>query len=133
MELSDFPRAESLLARALAASRDARVPTDVRARVLIAMAEIEDENGTYAKAMAHAQEGLGLLRIPAPGSLEAIATAHQVITHGLIGLGNTAVAETEAALRLCGSRRRRARRPQRSGRRPVGAIGPGAGRSRALR
>ncbi len=94
MELSDFPRAESLLARALAASRDARVPTDVRARVLIAMAEIEDENGTYAKAMAHAQEGLGLLRIPAPGSLEAIATAHQVITHGLIGLGNTAVAET---------------------------------------
>src|SRR5215471_645390 len=92
-ELSDFNRADALLTRALATSNDARVPTDVRARVLIAMAAVEDENEAYAKGMAHAQQGLELLKDPTTGSLEEIANAHQIISHCLIGLGNSSGAE----------------------------------------
>jgi serine/threonine-protein kinase len=105
-ELSDFNRAETLLTHALATSSNAQVPTDVRARVLIAMASVEDENGAYTKGIAHAKQGLSLLKASEPGSRQEIANAHDVLSHCIVGSGDYAAAEAMLRETLRQDRRR---------------------------
>ncbi|MET0226309.1 MAG: serine/threonine-protein kinase, partial [Dokdonella sp.] len=93
-QIGDFERADALLKRALADAGDARVPDDVKARVLVGIAVGEDEAGTCDDALAHAREGLALLKPDDPGSAETQARAHDLMAHCLIGNGEMAAAES---------------------------------------
>ena len=97
VQIGTFDRAEVLLQRALKATDDARVPDDVKARVLVGIAAIEDEKSAHADAIEHARRGLDLLGGGGRGVAPTVAKAHYVIAHSLISLGRTA--EAEAMLR----------------------------------
>ena len=93
-QIGDFERADALLKRALADAGDARVPDDVKARVLVEIALGEDEAGACDDALAHARQGIALLKPDDIGSAETLAKAHDLIAHCLIGAGELAAAET---------------------------------------
>ncbi len=93
-QIGDFARADALLKRALADAGDARVPDDVKARVLVGIAVGEDDAGTCDDALAHAREGIALLKPDDPGSAETQARAHDLIAHCLLGNGEMAAAES---------------------------------------
>jgi serine/threonine-protein kinase len=93
IEISDFKRANALLARALSASEQDGFPLDVRVRVLLGMASIEVETDAYDAALAHAREALAILTRPENANAEATANAHQLITQSLIGKGDNADVE----------------------------------------
>jgi len=92
-QIGDFARADTLLKQALAHTDDARVPDDVKARVLVGIALGEDEVGACDDALAHARQGLALLKFDDVGSAETVAKAHTLIAHCLIGSGEMAAAE----------------------------------------
>ncbi len=107
VQIGVFDRARILLKRALKATEDSRVPDDVRARVLIGIAAVEDETNAYAEAIEHAQKGLALLGPPSPAMAQTRAKANYVIAHSLFSLDRvdeaeqllrTALAENIAAL-----------------------------------
>ncbi|MBN8481805.1 MAG: tetratricopeptide repeat protein, partial [Xanthomonadales bacterium] len=97
VQIGVFDRAEVLLQRALQATDDPRVPDDVRARVLVGIASIEDEKAAHDDAIEHARRGLDLLADGGRGVAPTVAKAHYVIAHSLIALGR--VDEAEALLR----------------------------------
>ncbi|HET7925352.1 MAG TPA: tetratricopeptide repeat protein, partial [Rhodanobacteraceae bacterium] len=92
-QIGDFDRAQQLLKRALAASEGAALPDDIRARVLIGVAGVEDDNDDYDIAIAHARQGMQLLQDAMPASAELTAKAHNIIAHCLIGKGDGSAAE----------------------------------------
>lgn len=92
-QIGDFDRAQQLLKRALAASEGSALPDDIRARVLIGVAGVEDDNDQYDVAIAHAKEGMQLLQESMPASAELTAKAHNIIAHCLIGKGDGDAAE----------------------------------------
>ncbi len=96
VQIGEFGRAEVLLQRALEATDDPRVPDDVKARVLVGIAAIEDEKAAYTDAIAHARRGLDLLASGGRGVAPTVAKAHYVIAHSLIALGR--IDEAEALL-----------------------------------
>jgi serine/threonine-protein kinase len=93
-QIGDFDRAQQLLKRALAASEEAAIPDDIKARVLIGVAGVEDDNDDYDIAIAHARQGMQLLQDTMPAAAELTAKAHNIIAHCLIGKGDGAAAET---------------------------------------
>ncbi|MEP7043100.1 MAG: protein kinase, partial [Dokdonella sp.] len=93
-QIGDFARADALLKRALADASDARVPDDVKARVLVGIALGEDDAGNCDDALAHGRQGIALLKPDDPGSAETQAKAHDLIAHCLIGNGEMAAAES---------------------------------------
>jgi len=97
-QIGDFDRAQSLLKRALIAAAKENVPEDVKARALIVVAGVEDDNDAYDVAIGHAQEGLALLRSSTPAAAELTAKAHNILAHCLIGKGDAG--EAEALLRV---------------------------------
>jgi serine/threonine-protein kinase len=92
-QIGDFDRAQQLLKHALAASEGAALPDDIRARVLIGVAGVEDDNDDYDTAIAHARQGMQLLQETMPASAELTAKAHNIIAHCLIGKGDGRAAE----------------------------------------
>jgi len=104
--VSDFQRSEVLLRRAQAMLSDARVPDDVRARIQLGIALIENENGTYDGALSHARSSLQLLESASHPNAEDIASAHLVIASALVKKGDasaepflrTSLAHDEALL-----------------------------------
>ena len=92
-QIGDFDRAQQLLKRALAASEGSALPDDIRARVLIGVAGVEDDNDQYDVAIAHAKDGMQLLQETMPASAELTAKAHNIIAHCLIGKGDGNAAE----------------------------------------
>ncbi len=92
-QIGDFDRARGLLERAHAALEGADVPADVRSRVLIGVASVEDDNGDYDVAIGHAREGAALLQPTMPAAAELAAKAHDIVGHCLIGKGDWAAAE----------------------------------------
>jgi serine/threonine-protein kinase len=92
-QIGDFDRAQQLLKRALAASEGSALPDDIRARVLIGVAGVEDDNDDYDVAIAHAKEGMQLLQETVPASAELMAKAHNIVAHCLIGKGDGRAAE----------------------------------------
>ncbi len=97
VQIGEFDRAEVLLQRALEATDDPRVPDDVKARVLVGIAAIQDERVEPADAIEHARRGLDLLAKGGRGVAPTVAKAHYVIAHSLIALGR--VDEAEVVLR----------------------------------
>ena len=92
-QIGDFDRAQGLLKGALAASEKATIPEDVKARVLIGVADVEDDNDAYDAALGHARQGLTLLQESMPAAGELGAKAHNIIAHCLIGKGDWSAAE----------------------------------------
>ncbi|HEY6894047.1 MAG TPA: serine/threonine-protein kinase, partial [Rhodanobacteraceae bacterium] len=86
--VSDFPRSEALLRRAQAMLADRSVPDDVRARVELGIALIENESGSYEDALSHARASLALLERAAHPAAEEIASAHLVIASALVKKGD---------------------------------------------
>lgn len=86
VQIGVFDRATNLLQRALKATDNALVPDDVKARVLIGIAAVEDETNAYAEAIEHAQRGLGLLGANSPATARTRAKANYVIAHSLFSL-----------------------------------------------
>ena len=97
VQIGEFGRAEVLLQRALQATDDPRMPDDVKARVLIGIAAIEDEKSAHADAIDYARRGLALLEAAGAEVAATVAKAHYVIAHSLVALGRTT--EAEVALR----------------------------------
>ena len=92
-QIGDVDRAEKLLRQALPAAENSDTPGDIRARVLVGIAEVEVESNSNDPAIAHARQGLALLDNSMPGTAELAAQAHNVIAHGLINNGDWAAAE----------------------------------------
>ena len=92
-QIGDFDRAQELLKQALAASEGIDIPEDVKARVLIGIAGVEDDSDAYDAAIGHAQQGLALLRASMPAAAELSAKAHNILAHCLIGKGDGRAAE----------------------------------------
>jgi serine/threonine-protein kinase len=86
--VSDFPRSEALLKRAFTLSLDSRIPNDVRARVLLAMALLDEEQGAYDSALSHARAGLALIDTTSPRNSREVAGAHLVIASALVKNGD---------------------------------------------
>jgi len=93
-QVGDFDRAQALLKRVLPAAEDPTTPRDIRARVLIGIAGIEDDNDAYDIAIRHAEQGLSLLDNSTPVAAELTAKAHNILAHCLIGKGDWTAAET---------------------------------------
>jgi eukaryotic-like serine/threonine-protein kinase len=93
-EMGEQERAASLLTQALPAAEDPSTPRDIRARVLIGVAEMEVESGGNESAIAHARLGLSLLDVSTKSAAEFAAQAHNIIAHGLINTGDWGAAET---------------------------------------
>lgn len=83
IDVSDFERSGELLQRAFAMLSDPRIPDDVRARVLLGMAFIEEEKGSYDAALTHGRASLALLNDAARRNPREIANAHLVIASAL--------------------------------------------------
>src|SRR5262249_16238507 len=92
-QISDFDRANQLAKRALAASERTTLPDDIKARVLITIANVEDDNDEYDAAIAHARRGMQLLQSSMPAAPTLAAQAHHVLAHSLIGKGDGPAAE----------------------------------------
>ena len=92
-QIGDFDRAQELLKRALAASEQAALPDDIKARVLIGVAGVEDDSDDYDIAIQHARQGMALLQDSMPAAAELTAKAHNIIAHCLIGKGDGDAAE----------------------------------------
>jgi len=86
--VSDFQRSEILLQRAHAMLADLRVPDDVRARVFLGMALIENESGSYDAALTHAKASLALLESASTRNPQDIASAHLVTASALVRKGD---------------------------------------------
>ena len=93
-QMGDQERAASLLKQALPAAEDPSTPRDIRARVLIGVAEIEVESNSNDSAISHAKQGLSLLDVSTKSAAEFAAQAHNIIAHGLINTGDWGAAET---------------------------------------
>ena len=93
-QIGDFDRATTLLKSALPVAEDPSTPKDIRARVLIGIAAIEDDNDAYDAAMDHARDALALLDSSTPAAAELTAKAHTILAHCLAGKGDWAAAET---------------------------------------
>ena len=93
IDLSDFERSETLLQRAFAMLDDPSIPDDVRARVLLGMAFIESEKGSYDAAFSHGRASLALLNGVGRGNPHEIANAHLVIGSALAKKGDSKSAE----------------------------------------
>ncbi len=88
-DLGDTAHGEVLLQRALALSAGASVPSDVRGRVLVAVAAMEaDSKATFAASLAHAREALALLASEPQRNAEYIARAHRIVGENLTHLGD---------------------------------------------
>jgi serine/threonine-protein kinase len=85
--VSDFRRSEALLRRAEAMLADPRVTDDVRARVHLGMALIDNESGNYEDALSHARTSLALLESAPHPIAEEIASAHVVVASALVKTG----------------------------------------------
>ncbi len=94
VQIGEFDRAGVLLQRSLQATDDPRVPDDVKARVLIGIAAIEDEKSLHDDAIEHARRGLALLGKSGVEVAPTVAKANYVIAHSLFALGRSAEAET---------------------------------------
>ena len=92
-EIGDQARALNLLKQALPAAEDPSTPQDIRARVLIGIAEIEVESNNNDSAIAHAKQGLSLLDVSTKATALFVAQAHNIIAHGLINRGDWNSAE----------------------------------------
>jgi len=99
-EIGDYARADSLLKKALAGTRDPGVPNDVKARVLVGIAQGEDVNGDYDAALVHARDGISILQRDVHDAPETLAQAHETIAHSLLGQGKIpdAIAVARSAL-----------------------------------
>lgn len=94
IDVSDFTRSETLLKRAFAMSAaDARIPDDVRARVLLGMALLDEEQGAYDAAVSHARGSLDLLDTTARKNSKEVASAHLVIASALVKDGDATAEE----------------------------------------
>jgi len=94
-DIGERQHAGGLLERALAGSSDVRVPDEVRANVLLAVAAAESEDKD--SSLAHARQALDLLDASADKDWEQIAEAHRIIALCLIRRGedNAAIALLE--------------------------------------
>ncbi|MFO1505725.1 MAG: serine/threonine-protein kinase [Lysobacterales bacterium] len=91
--IGDYPRADALLAQALASSSVPLVPADVRARILLTMARTEVERNRFNDAIDHARSALDLLEASgAAASLDASA-ARRLVADSLTGRGDARHAE----------------------------------------
>ena len=86
--VGDFPRSLALIERATPALSNSRVSDDVRARILLSKAWIENENGDYESGLAHARSSLALLEAAPRRNLQAIADAHLTIAYAMADLGD---------------------------------------------
>ena len=93
IDISDFSRSETLLKRASAMLDDPRIPDDVRARVLLGTAMIENEDGAYDSALIHARRSLDLLDSATARDPEEVANAHLAVAKALVGKGDKESAE----------------------------------------
>ena len=86
-DLGDYAHGDVLLTRALALSTDARVPDDVRARVLVNVAALEGETkGKFDASLVHARQSVSLLEAAPEHNAEDLAKAHWIIAWDLINL-----------------------------------------------
>ncbi|MBS0583664.1 MAG: serine/threonine protein kinase [Proteobacteria bacterium] len=85
VDLGDYARADTLLKQALVASEAARIPDEVRGRVLVSLATLEGEvQSRFADSLAHARQGVALLQPTRERNAEHIAQAHWVMAADLI-------------------------------------------------
>ncbi len=91
--VGDFPRSLALIERATPAISNARVPGEVRARILLSKAWIENENGDYESGLTHARMSLALLEDAPRHNPKSIAEAHLTIGYALAGIGDWATTE----------------------------------------
>lgn len=87
LSLDDGARAGVLYARALALSKDPRVPDDVRGRVLASTANQVFE-GNYDASLSQARQALTLLEADPKRNAQDIAKAHGIIGRDLVLLGD---------------------------------------------
>ena len=86
--VGDFSRSLALIERATPALSNPRVSGEVRARILLSKAWIENEDGNYESGFVHARESLALLEDASRRNPEAIAEAHLTIGYALVGIGD---------------------------------------------
>jgi eukaryotic-like serine/threonine-protein kinase len=97
-DIGDNPSGNSLLERAVAASRDPRMPDDVRAHVLLSLAGAESEDkDQFDSALTHARQALAMLEEASDADWEKIADAQRIIALCLIRRG-----ENDAVIGLLG-------------------------------
>lgn len=105
-DLSDNESAWRLLAPAVASVSDASVPTDVRARVLLAAAaaEAEDRND-FVNALAHARQASTLIEAAAPTDWESLGEASRIIALCLVRRGEDEAAASFLTARIADGRK----------------------------
>lgn len=86
-------RAEVLLGEALKASTDARVPAEVKARNLLAVAAMESEKHQLDAASAHAREALDWALKAGRAGMEQASEARRAVNQISLRAGNAAAAE----------------------------------------
>lgn len=91
--VGDFSRSLALIERATPALSNPEVSGEVRARILLSKAWIENEKGDYESGLAHARESLALLEDASRRNPETIAEAHLTIGYALVGVGDWAATE----------------------------------------
>jgi serine/threonine-protein kinase len=92
--ISENARGEALLTSAAATSTDARVPNDVKARNLLALAAMETDKRMLDEALEHATRALELAISVGTDGVEQVSAARRAIGNVLIRKGDSPRAET---------------------------------------
>ncbi len=91
--LGDYVRAEPLLKKAISTVDDPRVPDEIKARSLRALADAENEKRLFDSAIAHGREALQFARRAGRAGAQETANTQRAIAIALIGQGHANEAE----------------------------------------
>jgi serine/threonine-protein kinase len=105
-DIGDYERSAAMLSQVAPAIDDSRLPTDVRARILLGLARTELDKNRYDDAIEHAGEAQRLAATGTRIDVTEAAEARRIHAEALIGQGNAKDAEPLLRVALAEDRAR---------------------------